>query len=272
MPSLTITTTTNPKTIFFTDDAQTDTIQNPPQTTLLIHGLGSSSCFYKTIIPSLLPYTRCIALDTAGSGLSELGNESQTIESIAEDAISILDEIKVEKVVVVGHSMGGIVASFMAGEWKERVEGVVLLGPVNPTPGMAAVFEKRIEAVKQNGLESLANSIPTAATGSWSTSLHHAFIRSLILGTSPEGYVSLCTVIARAKEPNYSAITVPLLLLAGEDDKTSPLESSKSIFESYGTSSAKKRLEILKGVGHWHCVEAPDRVGSLATEFIKSLS
>ncbi|KAH6673353.1 3-oxoadipate enol-lactone hydrolase-like protein [Halenospora varia] len=259
-----------PKTLFYTDDVQTGS--GTPQTTLFIHGLGSSSCFYKTIIPSLLPHTRCIALDTAGSGLSELGNGSQTIKSIAEDALAILDELKVEKVVVVGHSMGGIVASFMASEWRERVRGVVLLGPVNPAPGLAEVFEKRIEAVKQNGLESLANTIPTAATGSRSTSLHHAFIRSLILGTSPEGYISLCTVIANAKEPNYSSINVPLLLLAGEDDKTSPLESSKKIFESYGTDVGKKRLDVLKGVGHWHSVEAPEEVGRLTGEFLEGLS
>ena len=94
--------------------------------------------------------TRCIALDTPGSGLSQLGSIKQSIASIAEDGISLLDALKVfEKVVVVGHSMGGIVASFLAATYPERVRGVVLIGPVDPSPSVVPVFEKRIETVQK---------------------------------------------------------------------------------------------------------------------------
>jgi len=50
---------------------------------------------------------------------------------------------------IVGHSMGGIVASYIAAEYPDRVKGVVLIGPVNPDPALASVFEKRIEVVKK---------------------------------------------------------------------------------------------------------------------------
>lgn len=50
-----------------------------------------------------------------------------------------------------------------------------------------------------------------AATGSKAGPLHHAFIRALILGTSVEGYISLCGVIADAKPPDYASVNVPLL-------------------------------------------------------------
>lgn len=49
---------------------------------------------------------------------------------------------------VVGHSMGGTIASYIAAEYPERVKGVVLIGPVNPDPALADVFGKRIEVVK----------------------------------------------------------------------------------------------------------------------------
>jgi len=54
-----------------------------------------------------------------------------------------------EKVTVVGHSMGGIVASQIAATYPDLVRGVVLLGPVNPVPALAEVFGKRIEVVKK---------------------------------------------------------------------------------------------------------------------------
>ena len=140
--------TINSKRIFFTDDGQKD--GSPPTTTVFIHGLGSSSCFYKTIIPHLQSLSRCVALDTPGSGLSELGTAEQTIKSISSDAVGLLDYLKVEeKVFIVGHSMGGIVASEIAETCPDRVRGVVLIGPVNPAPNLATVFEQRIEAVKK---------------------------------------------------------------------------------------------------------------------------
>jgi pimeloyl-ACP methyl ester carboxylesterase len=142
MPSVGV----NGKSLFYTIDQNDD---SPAKTTaLLIHGLGSSSCFYKTITPSLKSTARCISLDTPGSGLSELGTAEQTISSIARDAMAVLDSLQVqEKVVVVGHSMGGIVVSYIAAEYPDRVKGVVLVGPVNPDPALAGVFGKRIEVV-----------------------------------------------------------------------------------------------------------------------------
>ncbi len=144
MPSVSI----NGKSVFYTID-QND--ENPAKTTaLLIHGLGSSSCFYKTITPSLKSTARCISLDTPGSGLSGLGNSEQSISSIAKDVIDLLDELQIrERIVVVGHSMGGIIASYIAAENPDRVQGVVLIGPVNPVPAMADVFSKRTEVVKK---------------------------------------------------------------------------------------------------------------------------
>jgi pimeloyl-ACP methyl ester carboxylesterase len=144
MPSVTI----NSKSLFYTMDEPP--LGTPKSTTIFIHGLGSSSCFYKTITPSLRAFTRCISLDTPGSGLSSLGASEQSVSSIAKDAISLLDALEIkEKVIVVGHSMGGIVANYITAEYQERVKAVIVLGPVNPAPGMADVFSKRIELVRK---------------------------------------------------------------------------------------------------------------------------
>ncbi|KAK2630488.1 hypothetical protein QTJ16_001308 [Diplocarpon rosae] len=259
----------NAKRLFYIDTPSTSPSS---RTTLFIHGLGSSSWFYSTIIPSLASQTRCVALDTPGSGLSELGAQEQCIESIAGDAIALLDALEVKEVVAVGHSMGGIVASWLAAEYPARVKGVVLLGPVNPAPGLAEVFGKRVHVVKAgttDGLEPLANTIPSSATGRRSTPLQHAFVRSLILGTSPGGYVSLCNAIAKATQPRYETIDVPLLILAGEDDKTAPLDSSKTIADSYGTGDGEKSVQVLKGVGHWHCVEAAEEIATAVGSFLR---
>jgi pimeloyl-ACP methyl ester carboxylesterase len=112
----------------------------------------------------------------------------------------------------------------------------------------------------------LAATIPTAATGSRSTPLVHAFIRTLLLGNNPAGYISLCRAIGEAATPDYKGIAAPVLILAGEEDKTAPLEGVADIMGAYG--SEKKEVRILQGVGHWHVLEAWEEVQGFIGGFL----
>lgn len=114
-------------------------------------------------------------------------------------------------------------------------------------------------------MEPMANTIPFAAVGSHSTALQKAFIRELLSGQDPQGYAALCRAIASAKASDYTAIKAPFLLIAGEEDKSASMEGCQHIFDH--VSSQNKSLEVLKGVGHWHCIEAGDEVGGLIAKF-----
>lgn len=139
--------TVNSKELYYTINEPKGKVK---ATLIFIHGLGSSSCFYHTTIPDLRCGVRSIALDTCGSGLSKLSGPEQTVETITDDIAGLLDTLKVdEKIIVVGHSMGGIVASQFASSYPTRVKGVVLIGPVNPKPEMSEVFSQRIKTVQQ---------------------------------------------------------------------------------------------------------------------------
>lgn len=115
----------------------------------------------------------------------------------------------------------------------------------------------------------MANTIPDAATGTQCSALTRSFIRELLLGQNPKGYAALCQAIAAAPTIDYSAIKAPFLLLGGEEDKSASLEGCQHIFDR--VSSANKNMEVLRGVGHWHCLEAPDVVGMMIASFAKSL-
>jgi pimeloyl-ACP methyl ester carboxylesterase len=117
----------------------------------------------------------------------------------------------------------------------------------------------------------MANTIPTSATGSRATALHRAFIREMIMAQNPDGYIANCNAISAAIPPRYADVKVPVLIIAGAEDKSAPLEGCKFIFESLGTPSKEKQLEVLDGVGHWHCVEAGEKVGELVKEFCDQL-
>ncbi len=167
--------------------------------------------------------------------------------------------------------MGGMVPTYLASTTPSRVTATILIGPVHPSPAVAEVFKQRVPKVQSEGMESMANVIPNAATGPAATALQKAFIREQLLAQTPEGYIANCRAIEHATPPAYKDVEVPTLIIAGEVDKSAPLEGCKLIYGELGTEDGQKRLVVLKGVGHWHCVEAPDEVGRLVKEFVEGL-
>ncbi|KAL5003804.1 Alpha/Beta hydrolase protein [Aspergillus recurvatus] len=237
-------------------------------TFFFIHGLGSSQNYYFPLLPHLTPQHRCITADTYGSGRSIYTDQSVSIASIAADVIGVLDALNIPQAVVVGHSMGGLVVTLLGSEHADRVKGIVAIGPTHPSETLTSVMQKRSETAAKGGMESLANNIPYQATGSTASPVASSFIRELVLGQNPKGYAALCQAIANAPSIDYSAIKVPFLLIAGEEDKSASLEGCQYIFDR--VSSANKKMEVLPQVGHWHCIEAPDTVGKTIAGFVKT--
>ncbi|KAK7421259.1 hypothetical protein QQZ08_010036 [Neonectria magnoliae] len=224
----------NGKSLFYAKADPSSTTQKET-TFVFIHGLGSSHSFYIPLMTRLAnDGYPCIAFDTHGSGLSELrpDHEPTSIGSISKDVKGIIQHLGVstKSVIAVGHSMGAIVVSELATTLDLRA--AILAGPVLPKPALAQIFTARIETVKKYG------------------------------------YNSLCRVIAEAERPDYSLARCPLLILAGEEDKTSPITDAQVICEEWGCKSENKSIKILEGVGHWHCIEAADAVGTFILEFI----
>lgn len=123
------------------------------------HGLGSSQNFYTPIVPRLTQAGfRVITFDATGAGRSSYTQIEQSVSSLADDVLGLVDALSVKgKVIVAGHSMGGMVVTHLAAEHKDRIQAVVLIGPVYPSEGVSKVFEKRIETVEKEGSESCWN-------------------------------------------------------------------------------------------------------------------
>jgi pimeloyl-ACP methyl ester carboxylesterase len=118
----------------------------------------------------------------------------------------------------------------------------------------------------------MANTIPTRAVGSATTPLQVAFIREMVLGQDPRGYIANCGAIEHATPPEYAKVKCPILIIAGDEDKSAPIEGCKTIVTGLtGVEESKKKIEVLKGVGHWHCVERGEEVEKLIGEFCNGL-
>ena len=112
---------------------------------LLIHGIGDSSDTWRPVVDQLAAHYTVIAPDLLGHGRSEKPRADYTIAGFANGMRDLLTMLEVERVTVVGHSLGGGVAAQFAYQFPERCERLVLVGSggigrtVSPLLRLAAV-------------------------------------------------------------------------------------------------------------------------------------
>lgn len=116
---------------------------------VFIHGLGSSHNYYGAVCESLEISSPQVCFDTPGSGRSPFPEIAQTVQSLTDDVISLLDLLNLDEVVLVGHSLGGLIACNVAATYPSRVKKLILIGPVYPTPNTQKIFEDRIKTLKE---------------------------------------------------------------------------------------------------------------------------
>ncbi len=95
---------------------------------LLVHGIGSSSRTWDTVLPLLEDQgAHLVAVDLPGHGASGKGRGDYSLGALASTLRDLLDHLGHERAVLVGHSLGGGVALQFAYQYPQRVEGLVLV-------------------------------------------------------------------------------------------------------------------------------------------------
>ena len=119
---------------------------------LLIHGLGLSGGAWWRTVDALAPTMRVITFDHRGIGQSESSTYAYTTETMADDAVSILDALAIDRVHVYGFSLGGMVAQQLELRHPQRIQSLVLGATHSggrratfPEPDVMAFFQRRAQ-------------------------------------------------------------------------------------------------------------------------------
>jgi pimeloyl-ACP methyl ester carboxylesterase len=118
-------------------DAQRADAQGDGRTLLMLHGLGSHGDSWLPVIPELEGVDRVICPDHRGHGHSDWSRDGYWLHDYANDVRGLLDQLGVEEVGVVGHSLGARVAMLLAPMLGERLTSLALLDAApNAVPTM----------------------------------------------------------------------------------------------------------------------------------------
>jgi 3-oxoadipate enol-lactonase len=224
---------------------------------VLSNSLGTTQDLWARQLPLLTERFRVLTYDHPGHGASDPPDERPTVESLTGSLVTLLDELHLERVSLCGVSLGGMVGMTLALEEPERVDRLVLActsAYVGPPEG----WVERARLVRSRGMEAVADTV----VGRWFTpELQEeepqtvARFRAMLAATPPEGYARCCEALAAwdARE-RLSAINVPVLVVAGVDDRAVPLEQVRLV----ASRVPGARLRILQRAAHLANVERAD--------------
>jgi len=128
---------------------------------VLVHGFLGSSKMWKPQIDFFKDHFRIITPDLPGFGKSNKTKSHNSIQSIANLLINCLEEKKIHKFHLLGHSMGGMIVQEMAKKIGDKISKLVCYstGPRGEMPGRFETVDESRKNLQKNGLETMARNI-----------------------------------------------------------------------------------------------------------------
>lgn len=251
-------------------------------TVVLLHGFCGSSSYWHKVCPLLSEKYHIIMPQLRGHGSTSTPNEGYSMEDMADDIYELLKILNIEKVVMLGHSLGGYVTLAFAEKYEAKLLG---LGLIHST-ALSDTEEKKekrrqdMRDISHNGINDYVKRLIPKLFSESKLGEMQGEVQDMInvgMGMSPKG--ANLTLEGMLQRPDRSQVLAkakyPILLVAGaEDDIISPLDTF-SITGDAITDSTFRYPHILENtfenVSHMSLVEAPNQLSRIIANYMKIL-
>ena len=220
--------------------------QSGDSTIVLLHGLYDSADTWSAAAPLLARGYRVIALDRRGAGLTDKPDKGYDFQTLAEDVLSFINKLNLQRVRLVGHSAGAGVALTVAAAEPEKIDSVVLID--------GGFWAKRADS-------SDAKPIPPCDAKPVDCKRASAIARGSM------DYDA---------EPLYARVSAPTLLIMGIPKKSEAEQFSRELQEaqSHIEKVANEKLQngklvIIRETSHWIQRDQPNELASVINSFYK---
>lgn len=244
------------------------------KTILMLHGYSSDKTIWLRFARHFVDDHRVIIPDQAGHG--ETGFKAgggYDIPTQAQRLIQLLDACQVDQVHVIGNSMGGYIAAWLAATYPERVASLALIDPAGLSSPEPSDLERMLAHdsnpfLIHSGAEFAQFYAMTMASPPW--------VPGVVLAAVAERYQQRRDELAEIFEDFHGSqpigsrlhdIHAPALLLWGREDRLIHVSSA----QVWAKGIAGLRMEIWDGIGHMPMVERPERTAALYRDFLQTV-
>lgn len=226
------------------------------------NSLGTDLRVWDRVVAELGDEYRIVRYDKRGHGLSEAPPPPYSLDDHVDDLAGLLQALGVRGAVVVGLSVGGMIALGLGARRSDLVSGLVLCDTAHKI-GTADMWQQRIDGIEQGGIRTLADGIIERWLSERFRAERPEETRgwyNMLVRTTVEGYLGTCMAI---RDGDYTAeakaLGVPTLCLCGSEDGATTPETVRGMADIIPGA----RFELIEGAGHLPCVEAPQAVAGM---------
>jgi pimeloyl-ACP methyl ester carboxylesterase len=245
---------------------------------LLIAGVGYGCWFWRKLVSELETDFQVITFDNRGSGQTAKPEGPYTVPMLTADTAGLLDALELEKVNVLGHSLGGFVAQELAVSRPELVGRLILASTNHGGMKVVPITPEALEVMTNregDPVELVKRGIGIACAPGF-TDAHPDVVKELIdyrftNPVPPAQYqaqvaAGAATAAYTDEEVNerMASIQVPTLILSGEHDRVVPPGNAQLMAEKI----ANARVVLIPGTGHIFPIENPGAAAGTIREFL----
>ncbi|MFV8753422.1 alpha/beta fold hydrolase [Nannocystaceae bacterium ST9] len=228
---------------------------------LLIHGWATDRRLFAPLIHATSPSHRVVAVDLRGHGESDATIHEASVEAYADDVAWIAAQLGLVRPVVIGHSMGGLVALEFASRFDARA-AVILESPVAAPPAMAAAIQPAIDRLETDAYRDTAGNVMRMLIGEQFGDLA---TRARMIDDAralPQHVLarSLRASVAYASRPAAARVRCPILYV-GTGARYADLAAFKEV-------CPQLVIGQLVGCGHYFPIEVPEQLNPMILRFL----
>lgn len=238
--------------------------------TLWLHAFPVWGASFEAQWKALSSTCRLIIPDHRGFGDSGLGEGPSTMEALADDALYLLDALKIERAVVAGVSMGGYAAMALTQLDPGRVQGLLLIDTQMGADDAAGKRQREAtaQAIEAKGAAHLLQALAPRLLSPAASTAQKAQLAEWISQANPAALTAAVRGMAlRTDSRNILArFQGPACVVVGSADVITPVEKARAMVDLINGA----QLEIIEGAGHLSMLEAPEQFNAVARNFLSA--
>ena len=233
---------------------------------VFIHGVGLTYEIWQPQLDFFKDYSN-LSYDILGHGKSSLTKQNISFDDFSEQLIDLIDELKIEKIHLVGFSIGSLIARNFATKYSNRLQSLILLGSIyKRSEQQQKIVNERFNQAKKE------LKLSRQALKRWFTDKYlenntdtYEKISSILSGNNMANFLKVYELFVRHKnDEDFEKIQTKTLVMTGEHDIGSTIEMSQQLNNIIKDSE----LKIIKDGKHLCGIECADEVNLAIKNFV----